>query len=104
DKLKMGSGVPRGPRPEPLSWSVRLGQGTWSATDSGGVASGGGWGRAEGGERTGTAALTTAGLEQLAALVETRIAQRTGTTGLKGGIESAGPIRGGVRRNGGGGA
>jgi polyhydroxybutyrate depolymerase len=93
DKLKMGSGVPRTTRPEPLSWSVRLGQGTWSATDSGGVAIGGSWRRAKGGKRTGTAALTTASLEQLAVLVESRIAQRTGTTGLKVGLESAGPIR-----------
>jgi polyhydroxybutyrate depolymerase len=93
DKLKMGSGVPRSSRPAPLSWSVRLGQGTWSATDSGGIAIAGSWRRAKGGKRTGTATLSAAGLEQLATLVEDRIAQRTGTTGLEVGLEATGPVR-----------
>jgi polyhydroxybutyrate depolymerase len=93
DKLKLGSGVPRGTRPAPLSWSVRLGQGTWSATDSGGIVIGGSWRRAKGGKRTGAAALTTEALEQLAALVESRIEQRTGATGPEIGLESAGPMR-----------
>ena len=93
DKLKLGSGVPHGPRPAPLSWSVRLGQGTWGATDSGGIAVSGSWVRAKGGKRTGKATLTTEGQQQLETLVAARIEERTGTTGLLFSLESAGPIR-----------
>jgi polyhydroxybutyrate depolymerase len=100
DELKLGSGVPRGARPAPLSWSVRLGQGTWGATDSGGIALSGSWRRAKGGKRTGTATLTTEGLGQLQALVAARIEERTGTTGLQFTLESAGPVRIAFNRDG----
>ncbi len=92
DKLKLGSGVPRA-RLAPLSWRMRLGQDTWAATESGGIAIGGSWKRARGGKRSGTAALTTAGLEQLGALVARRVEERTATAGLEFTLEPVGSIR-----------
>src|SRR5262245_14185886 len=94
DHFKVGTGVPRGTRLAPLRWTVRLGQGTWSADDPEGVpVVGGSWRRARGGKRSGTATLTTDAADRFQALVAARLADRSGTSGLQFSLAPVGPIR-----------
>lgn len=98
DRVRL-HGVPRA-RLAPLSWTVRLGKGTWGAVDASGDALSGSWRRAKGGKRTGAAALTTEAHEQLETLAAKRIEERSGTTGPQVTLEAHGPIRVALNRKG----
>ena len=91
DRVKLGRGVPLGPRLAPLTWTVRLGKGTWGAV-SGDTVLSGSWRRARRRGRTGSAMLTSEGRRQLEELMATRIAARIGGT-ADATLEADRPIR-----------
>jgi polyhydroxybutyrate depolymerase len=99
DRVRL-DGVPRGARLAPLSWTVKLGKGTWGATDASGAALSGSWRRAKRGKRSGTAELTTEAGAALQELVAGRIGELSGTMGPEFTLEPAGPIRVALDRKG----
>ncbi len=95
---ELKGGLGRGAPPLPVRWEIRLGQGTWGASDDAGTVFSGSWRRRKGAKRTFLLELTTDARTALHGVVQAQIASLSGGPDFT--LEPAGPVRVGVDRAG----
>lgn len=98
DRVKL-AGLPRGARLAPLRFTVKLGAGTWVATEAGGTTLTGSWRRLKGRKGAGAMELTTEARDALHALIAARISELSGSAAPAFTL-AGGPLRIGFNRAG----